>query len=1406
MRRRPEAVRAGQPAFPPALLPALLAALWTAAPAPVLAADWTAPFYIATDLGGFVSNGTPLNFATDLTNAGAAVGYSLVASEQFGLFWPAGGTRQAVTLNGQLLAANDLGVWVGAQNGQMTRWVDGLAEVIDTRVNSVAQLVNNPGWVVGQAPGAGTLLWRAGLGETPITGIGLARALNDNGVVAGFTPINGGQRAAYWTLADGLSTVAVAGGNSELRDINNGGVFVGDVVRSGGTRSFIGSIGGSVADLVLPAGYTSSHVWAINDRGLAVGLVSSDPGNLTAGSSRVALWQDGGVRVLDVHGATVFNWAGFVDINDSGQILVGANVGSSAFSPAHASFILTPCTRCGQIHPNPNPDGQVISLDPDWSTPFNGEDFDNRGAILVNSMLDNLPRASLATMGTGFIDVNGRLRNAGRMTFEDRGAGAPSLRVAGASGLLDMPDGGTLNTRGTVQVRDGAQVLVYSGARWTSANGALLDIGGTASPVKAEFAMLGDMDNAQGALLRVNAGDGRFVLGLNATLRNHGVLQFSSDAINLGGQIENFIDGLITIESQGGGAPASVQTLSAKIFNSGRLHIGVNADLRLQNRLSSLVNFAQVDIDGGGQLLNSGLVYGESGSSIVVAAGGLVFNSRDLWINHGAQLHIDDDGHRASLNNIGAATLPALFFNAGTAQLTTVQNATHDAIRNTGTLVIAGRLDNLGSFQNLGGGDAEVGRLVNTGVVSNATTAWEIDAAVGPRPIVQPGGLPATLHFTGPVTNLPGATVLLFNGSSTRFSDRFENSGLVEVLGDLQGDTPLADYVQLSGITHVNGTLSAQHIDCQAGTFHGTGTLVAPGGIRFGACDLSPGNSPGQLTLLGDAEFDGTTFAMEVGAAAADRLVIDGRVVLRNARITLSFLDGAMPDPLQPIALFATRSDCAGCDSAADLPLTVLGAPAGWQGSFSTGVVSGGGLGQVTLSLSNPDAQVLQDDLRVVGVFRVDAGTVVMHANATQIAPAALFDNQGAFYNLGDGRGGGPALVNDGRFVNRTGAGLLNRGLVLNHAVLVNEAGAAFNNRGSLHNIDGDAHAVLLNQGRFNNGPEAVLRNGDAGTGQGGLIVNDRGGVLVNHGLILNRGAPQIVNRGQFDNHGVIDSDALVVNDGGVFTIHATGQLTGGGRYRQEAGAAEAGTPARTIVNGLLQAQVQLAAGTRLGGSGTVVGPVQGGTITPGDGVGTLTLDGSLTGASYEIDVADSGDVDHLLVSGLAELGTTRVVFAAGYLPRDGQHLRWLQAGRLTGIGGTPLAGVLADPQWLSFAMLAADGTAVALVEPAPVRLQDGQAWHLLDVGGRRLLAAAEIGADGVGLVFRADLPAPVPEPPALALWLAGLAGLLARVRPVAQPGTARPCASQARATLRRPALRNSVGRMPACFLKKRPK
>jgi subtilase-type serine protease len=74
------------------------------------------------------------------------------------------------------------------------------------------------------------------------------------------------------------------------------------------------------------------------------------------------------------------------------------------------------------------------------------------------------------------------------------------------------------------------------------------------------------------------------------------------------------------------------------------------------------------------------------------------------------------------------------------------------------------------------------------------------------------------------------------------------------------------------------------------------------------------------------------------------------------------------------------------------------------------------------------------------------------------------------------------------------------------------------------------------------------------------------------------------------------------------------------------------------IVNGTLGGVIDIGAGSLLGGNGTVGSPVIGnsGVISPGNSIGTISVDGNLTfnpGSVYRVEVDPAGGSDKTLVS-----------------------------------------------------------------------------------------------------------------------------------------------------------------------------
>jgi hypothetical protein len=140
-----------------------------------------------------------------------------------------------------------------------------------------------------------------------------------------------------------------------------------------------------------------------------------------------------------------------------------------------------------------------------------------------------------------------------------------------------------------------------------------------------------------------------------------------------------------------------------------------------------------------------------------------------------------------------------------------------------------------------------------------------------------------------------------------------------------------------------------------------------------------------------------------------------------------------------------------------------------------------------------------------------------------------------------------------------------------------------------------------------------------------------------------------------------------------------------------------------------------LIAGGNLGGSGRVNGTVSngnaanpGGTVAPGDGTGTLTIDGNFTPHSsgklaIELGGLDPGEFDVLRVLGVANLGgTIDVSLVNGFVPQIGDTFTFLTTTTALGNQG----GIALDPADVPFYQLTVNmgpmGTAMLRVIDIP--------------------------------------------------------------------------------------------------------
>ena len=141
------------------------------------------------------------------------------------------------------------------------------------------------------------------------------------------------------------------------------------------------------------------------------------------------------------------------------------------------------------------------------------------------------------------------------------------------------------------------------------------------------------------------------------------------------------------------------------------------------------------------------------------------------------------------------------------------------------------------------------------------------------------------------------------------------------------------------------------------------------------------------------------------------------------------------------------------------------------------------------------------------------------------------------------------------------------------------------------------------------------------------------------------------------------------------------------------------------------------------GQGGNIIGTVfnVGGTVTPGDATGTLSIDGDYNQSSgvllFEIDGFGPTQFDHLLISGLANIsgGFIDIEFGNGFVPAAGQNFDLLSA-----IGGLTVANVTFDviglPPGLQFLdAVGPNGIQLDFLATAPV--DEPHTWALLAIG-----------------------------------------------------------------------------------------
>jgi len=370
---------------------------------------------------------------------------------------------------------------------------------------------------------------------------------------------------------------------------------------------------------------------------------------------------------------------------------------------------------------------------------------------------------------------------------------------------------------------------------------------------------------------------GTWTNGAGSTLTNGQ----TGDIENIGGAVDNFgtiaNNGMLdnTVGSGGIGGLLN-NAMSGLITNLGTLINGPG---------STLTNGGLLDTIGG-LLDNNGTLTNEQ-TGAIDNIGGTV-NNLGTIANDGAFTNSGGSGGIGGLFN----NLPGgLFTNLGS-----LVNGVGGTLDNGGLLdTIGGFLDNNGSptneqtgaIDNIGGAVDNLGTFTNDGIVNNTTGSGGLGAVITNATT----GLFSNL---GTLTNGPGNLVTNIgsfeNNGTVNNSGTFDNQAGASVSGS-------GTFNQLAGgIAEINGAFQNM-INMTGGVLGGSGNIS--GDVNVSAGEVSPGNSPGTLTINGNLTLAASSvylWQVDELTGDADRIVVSGTAAA-NATVVVESLNPSTARP-----------------------------------------------------------------------------------------------------------------------------------------------------------------------------------------------------------------------------------------------------------------------------------------------------------------------------------------------------------------------------------------------------------------------------------------------------------------------------------------------------------------------------
>jgi fibronectin-binding autotransporter adhesin len=821
-----------------------------------------------------------------------------------------------------------------------------------------------------------------------------------------------------------------------------------------------------------------------------------------------------------------------------------------------------------------------------------------------------------------------------------------------ASGTLSVTATSSLTTSAAFIGTQGDASMTVAGTVWNLQSGGTLQIGGS---------------GANGAL----------------TLGSFAVLDLNNQSsIVLGAANGN---GMLTVDSGGSittpSGTSAIQIGSPNPSGAGALDIASGGAVSVGriNMLGTSSALATLTVDG-------------KGASLTVATGGITVDAGSVVASDGAQVSLQGSGSGLFLQS-GKTTLesgatlasdgsvvvgsvePAVGAYPGSSGVASLQVEDGASASNANYLVLASNKGSSGSMTLQGDGSTwtnagavvvgyfgngslaiQEGGVLSSGPDSNGVSGYVgwVPGGVGTVTIDgddsawnQTGALYVGDLGTGTLTvqnkgNLntgsnAGISAAIGVGTSgtgtvtvTGDDSSWDAAGLVQVGAAGTGTLNIADSAEVTAPSMSVGALSG-----------GQGTIAMTGGALTIAGTLTIGDAGhGVLTVMPndvDDEGDVTSLNGVVGA----QLGSNGQVTLGSIQGTHLQTTASQWTIQQGLIVGEAGSGSINLggtllDLQADLGQTTTG-----NGSI---IVQNGGSWTSSNGLIVGDAGLGSVTIQAGGFVNVKAGIGAILGN--QVGSRGTMDVQGQL-NLTQ------ALI-----VGASGSGTLT---VEGGGAIASADGYVGENAGATGTVTLTGHGT---QGASIWSVDGTLYVGQSGTGT----------------VTVESGAELMSRAGSVGSQTGSNGTVLVTGAGSLWSAtlaQGTGMISIGGSGTGSVSVQDGGRIAATDV-------IVSSGGILNGQGGSVAASIlnEGGTVTPGDATGLLTVTGNYKQNSgitvFEIDGASAGEIDELHVSGNVALsgGSISVIFADGFAPSAGESFDLITAAALNGSVPVTVSGL----------------------------------------------------------------------------------------------------------------------------------